>query len=92
MTKSDGPEMGPKHGSAEPEAEAGTRHAVLVGINEYQDTQVRDLQFARADAQAMYDLLTDPQRGGYKPNDVTLFGNSKVYRPGESLLVRAIPD
>ncbi len=82
MTKSDGAEMGPRDGSAEPEAEAGTRHAVLVGINEYQDTQVRDLQFARADAQAMYDLLTDPQRGGYKPNDVTLLLDKEATKAG----------
>ena len=50
----------------------GTRHALIVGINEYEDPQVRNLEFARADAQAMYDILTDPQLGRFKPDNVTL--------------------
>ena len=72
MTQSDGPETASEDGHARHQASRGARHAVLIGINAYQDPQVRDLQFACADAQAMYDLLTDPLRGRYNPDNVTL--------------------
>lgn len=47
-------------------------HAVVVGINEYQDARIPALRYARADAQAMYDVLTDPTIGRFKPANVTL--------------------
>lgn len=48
----------------------GDAHALLIGINTYRETS--SLGFAVADAQALSAVLTDPQRGGYPPEQVTL--------------------
>jgi uncharacterized caspase-like protein len=50
----------------------GARHALLIGINQYDDAQVRNLEFAKADALAMYDILTDSKLGRFNPDNVTL--------------------
>jgi hypothetical protein len=36
-------------------------HAVIIGINEYQDQKIQNLTFARADAEGVYQILTDPE-------------------------------
>lgn len=46
--------------------------AVVIGINTYQDPKIPDLRCARADAQAVYDVLTDPEVGRFKPQNVML--------------------
>jgi hypothetical protein len=38
-------------------------HAVIIGIDKYQDEKIPDLQFARADAEGVYQILTDPELG-----------------------------
>ncbi len=47
-------------------------HAVVIGINNYQDPQIPALRYAVADAQSMYDVLTDPQIGRFRPTNVKL--------------------
>jgi uncharacterized caspase-like protein len=47
-------------------------HAVVIGINEYLDPKIPDLRFARADAEAIYGVLTDSTVGRFKPENVTL--------------------
>jgi len=47
-------------------------HAVIIGINEYQDEKIPDLQFARADAEGVYQILTDPELGRIPPDNVIL--------------------
>ena len=47
-------------------------HAVVVGINLYADPLIPDLRFARADAEAIYNVLTDPELGRFHPDNVTL--------------------
>ena len=47
-------------------------HAVIIGINEYVDPKIPNLRFARADAEAVYRVLTDPTIGRFKPDNVTL--------------------
>jgi uncharacterized caspase-like protein len=47
-------------------------HAVVIGINQYQDLGIPDLHFARADAEAVYAVLTDPEIGRFNPESVTL--------------------
>lgn len=46
-------------------------HAVVIGINRYADPQIRDLRYARADAEAVYAVLTDPTLGRFDPDRVT---------------------
>ena len=48
------------------------RHALIIGINDYADAKIPDLKFAEADAQLLYNTLTDTQVGGFKKNSVTL--------------------
>jgi formylglycine-generating enzyme required for sulfatase activity len=47
-------------------------HAVIIGIDVYQDKQIPDLRFARKDAEAVYDVLTDPKVGRFPRANVTL--------------------
>ena len=54
------------------------RYAIIVGVDNYNDTtHFIPLPFAQADAQALYELLIDPERGGWRPGDV-------VYLAGEA--------
>lgn len=54
------------------------RYALIAGIDYYNDTgNFIPLPFAQADARALYELLIDPERGGWKPEDV-------VYLAGEA--------
>ena len=50
------------------------KYAVIIGISDYQETDIPDLGYARADAEAIYNKLIDPNRGGFaKENVWTLF-------------------
>ena len=54
------------------------RYALIVGISNYNHTtQFIPLPLAQADAQALHELLIDPERGGWFPEDV-------VYLAGEA--------
>lgn len=47
------------------------RYALIVGVDDYADTDhFIPLPFAQADARALYTLLIDPERGGWRPEDV----------------------
>lgn len=52
----------------------GERWAVIVGISDYQDPEIPDLQFASADARAVYDFLRSPAAGldGFKEENILL--------------------
>jgi WD40 repeat protein len=53
-------------------------YALIVGIDYYNDSaHFIPLSFAEADARALYELLIDPERGGWQPEDV-------VYLAGEA--------
>jgi len=47
-------------------------HAVIIGINKYQDEKIPDLKLARADAEAVYQILTDPELGRISPDHIIL--------------------
>lgn len=53
----------------------GARHAVIIGINDYADPAIPDLQTCVNDAQAMFDLLSDPNAGAVSPDNITLLLN-----------------
>lgn len=46
------------------------RWAVVVGIGEYASPDIPDLEFARADAQAMYDFLTSSAAGPFEEDHI----------------------
>ncbi len=54
------------------EGVTGDRWAVIIGINEYADDNARDLKWAVADARAVYEFLTDPERGAFPAEHVRL--------------------
>ena len=47
-------------------------HAVIIGINQYKDKSIPDLNFARADAEAIYNVLSDPELGRISPDNIFL--------------------
>jgi hypothetical protein len=51
-------------------------HAVVIGINEYEDPRIPNLAFARADAEAVYKILIDPELGRFSPEKVHLLLDS----------------
>jgi len=59
---------------------SGERYAVVVGINEYHNSGIRNLQFARRDAESVYRLLTDPQIGSFKRENVQLLVDEDAER------------
>ncbi len=75
------------------------RFALIVGIDHYSDTrQFIPLPFAQADAKALYELLIDPERGGWRSEDVVYLDAEAATRDEiegqlrELCLVRAQPD
>jgi len=47
------------------EAERAHKWALVIGINAYESEDIRDLNYAVADAEAVHRVLVDPQRGGF---------------------------
>ena len=53
-------------------------YALIIGIEQYQDAaHFASLPFAQADAEGLYRLLIDPERGGWRAENV-------VYLAGEN--------
>jgi len=74
-------------------------YALIVGIDYYNDiAHFIPLPFAQADALALYELLIDPERGGWQPGDVLYLAGEAATRDEiesqlrELCLVRAQPD
>jgi hypothetical protein len=50
----------------------GEHYAVIIGIGKYQDKKIPPLRYATADAQSIYDILTDPNYGTVPKDHVKL--------------------
>jgi tetratricopeptide (TPR) repeat protein len=50
----------------------GVRWAVIIGISNYQDTQIPSLRYATRDAKAFYNWAISPDGGKYAPSHVKL--------------------
>ena len=75
------PAPDPQTGAApNPRPRPSVRHAVIVGINTYRHRNIRDLNFARHDAQAIYEILVDPRLGQFSPSNVTLLVDERATR------------
>lgn len=57
--------------------EGATRHGVVIGIESYRDERL-NLRCAKADAEAMRDLMVDPDCGLFEPENVTCLVNSEA--------------
>jgi carboxyl-terminal processing protease len=57
---------------------------VLIGINQYNDPQIKSRKFAEADAKGLYDLFVNKNHLGVAPDRIKLLlGNPDVARPSE---------
>jgi tetratricopeptide (TPR) repeat protein len=54
------------------ESKKGVRWAVIIGISNYQDTQIPSLRYAASDAKAFYNWAISPDGGKYAPSQVKL--------------------
>lgn len=54
------------------------RYAVVIGISDYKDPGIADLEYADADAQAFYDFLTSPAGGDFQKEHVLLLKNEQA--------------
>ena len=70
------------------EAERSKRWAVLIGINQYQDTKLSSLKYAVNDVKTVYSTLTDPQVGSFDKERIHLLIEDSEQTPtlGESVL------
>ncbi len=61
-----------------PGAASAKRLALVIGLGDYQNSEIEKLRFARADAAAVYDYLVNPKIGGFNPEDVKLLIDEKA--------------
>src|SRR5262245_11820096 len=65
--------------------DAPKTYAVVVGVSQYSDSQIKPRQHAEADAKALYDLFTDKTYAGDTPAEVKLLlGKPDEKRPSET--------
>src|SRR5262252_8337973 len=70
--------------AGEEEAHVGQPYVVLVGIDKYQDPQIKPRKHAEADAKALYDLLTNKEYLGVPAANVKLLlGSADGKGPAE---------
>ncbi len=70
----------------------GKKKALVVGINEYEDTGFDQLKYAESDAKAIYSILVNPDIGDFPKEDVVLLTGkpkSEVEENLESILNEA---
>ena len=62
--------------------------AVIIGVNEYEDEAISDLQYAVNDAEKLYQLLIDPNYGGFEERKVNLITDNTNKKPTrENILI-----
>jgi hypothetical protein len=56
------------------------KHALIIGIGQFQDRRIRQLQFAAKDAEDLADALRDPRWGSFPPEDITVLTDAAATR------------
>ena len=74
----------------------GKTYALLIGISQYQNAQIRPLRYAHEDALLMEQLLKSPRGGELAPEDITVLVNeaattAAIKTAFETILKRATP-
>lgn len=80
--------------SLKPSITQGETYAVIIGISDYQDDQIKDLKFAHNDAVAFADFISSPAGGNVSNENVSFLINEKatianIYAAQQSILDRA---
>ncbi len=68
----------------------GTTRAVVVGISDYQDPAIPDLQFAHRDAEAFAAWLQSPAGGSVPPENIQLLLNEKATQAQVAMALTAL--
>ena len=68
----------------------GNKWAVIIGINDYLNTDITDLRYAVNDAEKLHQLLIDPEYGGFKPNQVKLITDKTRIIPNRVDILKAL--
>ncbi len=71
-------------------AGAGTRWAVVIGVRDYEAPGIHDLRFCDKDARALYDALTDPDRGAVPAAQARLLCDGMEARPSRKETLQAL--
>jgi hypothetical protein len=74
------------------EFQAINKYGLVVGINEYDNKAqgINSLRFAVSDAEAVYQALVDPRRGGFKPENVAYLTDRSGEKPTSTAIGRAL--
>lgn len=56
------------------------KFAVIIGIDKYKDPDIEDLNVAGVDAKSIYEIITDPNGGGFPAENVKLLLNEEATR------------
>ena len=59
-------------------AKIGKYYAVVIGIGKYRDDRIPNLKYTVADAEEIYNILTDPQYGDFPKDQVKLLIDEKA--------------
>ncbi|PWB50730.1 MAG: hypothetical protein C3F06_11735 [Candidatus Methanoperedenaceae archaeon] len=55
-------------------------YALIVGISKYKDPNISELRFTRADAEGIFQLFTDPNIAGIKPDKIKILLDEEATR------------
>jgi len=64
--------------------ELGNKLALLVGINEYEDSSINQLNFSVKDTQDLHGVLIDPKKGKYQDENVKVLSDTNSEKPRRS--------
>ncbi len=72
------------------ESERPHKWALVIGVNDYRHGDIIDLNYAVADAKAIYELLVDPERGGFERNHVKVLVDGGETSPTRNNILRTL--
>ena len=66
------------------------RWGLIIGINTYDDPNINSLRYASADASAIYEVLTHPQTGGFKKEQLHLLTSHSNTPPTRNNILESL--
>ena len=66
------------------------RWGIIIGVNTYDDPNVNSLRYASADASAIYEVLTHPQTGGFKKEQLHLLTSDSGNPPTRNNILESL--
>ena len=66
------------------------RWGIIIGINAYDDSNINSLRYASADASAIYEVLTHPQTGGFKKEQLHLLTSDSGNPPTRNNILESL--